>query len=117
MTYHVPDRRTLDRSFPAQLSTSYIRGVAYHRVYANASEVFPDTAAEARMIRDCHNEARVNKRFAMSRRETSIGTEPTWTDSWLTADEARAARGNESDVVNGTPVTRREARILRERAL
>jgi len=89
MTYHVPDRRTLDRSAPAQVQSYYVKGKGFHRVYAGKSETFPDTAAEARMVATIHN-------VRNGHEVAADGREATWTDSWLTADEARAARGNES---------------------
>ena len=89
MTAPTPDRRTLDRSAPAQVQSYYVKGKGFHRVYAGKSETFPDTAAEARMVATIHN-------VRNGHEVAADGREPTWTDSWLTADEARAARGNES---------------------
>ena len=100
MTYHVPDHRTLDRSAPAQVQSYYVKGKGFHRVYAGKSETFPDTAAEARMVACLHNVTNGHM-VAADLRETTEPTPTTsapgtWTDSWLTAAEARAARGNES---------------------
>ena len=89
MTYTGTDRRVLDPAVRAEVA--HYDG-QYEVRTGLTGRIGPIPYEVAIRMVTIHN-SRNSHEYATDRRAT---TEPTWTDSWLTADEARAARGNES---------------------